>query len=314
MTANEETNGATNGARWTIVIHGGAGTIGRKDGPEREREYLDALARALKVGQDILAQGGTSLDAVEQVVRTMEDDPHFNAGKGAAYTREGKNELDASIMDGRNLATGAVAAVRHVKHPISLSRRIMEDGEHVLMAGTGAEEYARGAGLEMADDEYFRTEERYRRWRRAAERDAVGSEAGEVEKGTVGAVALDIHGNLAAATSTGGLTNKLPGRIGDSPLAGIGTYADNGSCAISCTGNGEEFIRLTVAFRIAALMRYGGRSLRQAADEVVSKTLSPDSGGIIAVDREGNAVMPFNTRGMNRGAADSTGRFEVAIW
>lgn len=303
--------------RWAIAIHGGAGTIPRDASTDRQRAYLQSLEKALAVGRDILASGGTSLDAVEQVVRVMEDDPLFNAGHGAAVNRIGEYELDACIMDGRTLATGGVAAIKHVRNPISLARRVMEDDEHVLVAGPGGDEYARRAGLETVENSYFFTEDRYRRWQRLQERDfdrnRVNVEAGVVEQGTVGAVAVDIHGNVAAATSTGGLTNKLPGRVGDSPIAGAGNYANNETCAVSCTGNGEDFIRHTVAFRVSAGMEYKDLPLAEAADAVVAR-LPAESGGLIAVDRHGNLALPYNSEGMNRGAADSTGRFQVAIW
>ncbi|MBI1291699.1 beta-aspartyl-peptidase [bacterium] len=303
--------------RWAIAIHGGAGTIARDASPERRRAYLEALEKALAIGRDILASGGTSLDAVEQVVRAMEDDPLFNAGHGAAVNRNGEYELDSCIMDGRTLATGAIAAVRHVRNPISLARRIMEDGEHVLIAGPGGDEYARQAGLETVENSYFFTEDRHQRWQRLQQhqlgRHRAGVEAGVVERGTVGAVAVDCDGNIAAATSTGGLTNKLPGRVGDSPLAGVGTYANNATCAVSCTGNGEDFIRNTVAFRVSAGMEYKGLSLDVATEAVITR-LPAESGGLIAVDRHGNLSLPYNSVGMNRGAADSTGRFQVAIW
>lgn len=307
-------NEPTEKQRWAVALHGGAGTIERSAVGGREQQYLDALARALSIGKHILQEGGSSLHSVEQVVRALEDDPLFNAGRGAAITRKGEAELDAAIMDGRDRSSGAVAAASIVRNPVCLARRVMEDGEHALIVGAGADDYARRAGVELVQNEYFRTEHRLRQWQRMMGRGEIGTEAGEVEKGTVGAVALDVHGNLAAATSTGGVTNKLPGRVGDSSLVGIGTYADNETCAISCTGHGEEFIRSTVAFRVAALLEHRHVSLEEAAAAIIFKLLPPSSGGLIAIDRNGAMSLPFNTLGMNRGAADSDGRFEVAIW
>ncbi|MEO8378011.1 MAG: isoaspartyl peptidase/L-asparaginase [Candidatus Sumerlaeota bacterium] len=305
----DHTNNQNGKQRWAIALHGGAGTIPRDSSEHRIQQHISALTEALSIGRRVLQQGGTSIDAVEQVVRSMEDCPLFNAGRGAAFNREGVNELDAAIMDGRDLSTGAVAAIRYVKNPISLCRRIMEDGEHVLMAGAGAEAYARNASLELMDDSYFYTEMRYNQWQRELE-----STAGAVNRGTVGAVAVDVHGNVAAATSTGGLANKLPGRVGDSPIIGAGTFADNASCAISCTGSGEEFIRKTVASRIAMQMEMKGQPLDVAMKDVVMNRLSRDSGGVIGVDALGHAALHYNSEGMNRGVADSSGRFEVAIW
>lgn len=312
-TMDERGNGAER-RDWAIALHGGAGTIGRGGSEQIAAEYRVALAVALEVGVRILNDGGTSLDAVEAVVRHLEDSPLFNAGKGAAITRDGEHQMDAAIMDGATLDNGAVAAVRFVRNPVSLARHVMTSTPHALISGPGAEQLAEQAGVRTEPSEYFRTPMRYERWLRMKQREAVSSEAGEIEKGTVGAVALDRHGNLAAATSTGGLTNKLSGRIGDSPLIGIGTYANNATLAISCTGHGEEFIRRTAAFRVSALMEYGGLGVGDALAEVVHKQLAPDSGGAVAVDSHGTIAMDYSTRGMYRGAADSTGRFEVAIW
>ncbi|NIR37957.1 MAG: isoaspartyl peptidase/L-asparaginase [Actinobacteria bacterium] len=301
----------TDGERleWAIVIHGGAGTIPR-DLPEERREgYFESLRRALTIGQDLLAGGGTSLDAVEQVIRHMEDDPRFNAGRGAVFNHEGGHELDASIMDGRDLSCGAVAGVTTVKNPISLARHVMEQTRHVLLAGPGAESFADEMGVERVDQDYFFTERRFEAWQKVRER-----RSAEAEKGTVGVAALDRHGNLAAGTSTGGLTDKRFGRIGDSPIIGAGTYADNRTCAVSATGRGEEFIRHGVAHAISALMADVGLPLDEAARRVIHDRLQPGDGGIIAVDRSGRIVMDFNSEGMYRGAADSDGRFEVAIW
>lgn len=307
-----ETQGKTQAAArpsWSLAIHGGAGTI-PKNIPESEREeYLKSLRAALEVGRKVLAGGGTSLDAVEQVVRTLEDNPLFNAGKGAVFTHEGTNELDAAIMDGRNLACGSVAGVRTVKNPISLARLVMEKSPHVFMVGQGAEAFAAEMKVEKVDPKYFFTQ---RRWDQLQE--ALRKEKEAKPKGTVGAVALDVHGNLAAATSTGGMTNKRFGRLGDVPVIGAGTYANNRTCAISATGWGEQFIKHTVAHDISALMEYKGLTLQQAADEVIHRKLQKDDGGVIGVAKDGSIALVFNSAGMYRGAADSNGRFDVAIW
>lgn len=295
---------------WAIALHGGAGTIPR-DLPEEQRDrYLAALEAALDLGVQILEAGGTSLDAVENVIRVLEDDPLFNAGRGAVFNHEGRHELDASIMDGQQLACGAVAAVTTVKHPISLARAVMERTRHVLLSGAGADSFAEEIGLERVEQDYFYTPRRYEQLQKALERDA-GPVA---ERGTVGVAALDSHGNLAAGTSTGGLTNKLFGRIGDSPIIGAGTYAKNGTCAVSATGIGEEFIRHGVAHSISALMEYGGLSLQEAASKMIDEALAPGDGGIIAVAQDGTIVSAFNTKGMYRGSADANGHFEVKIW
>ena len=276
---------------------------------ENREAYLEALAQAVEIGKSVLESGGTSLDAVERVVRYLEDDPKFNAGKGAVFNHEGGHELDASIMDGSTLECGAVASVRTVKNPVGLARLVMENSKHVLFAGDGAERFADVMDVARVDQKYFHTDRRYEQWRRAIEDKRV-----DPEQGTGGAVALDRHGNLAAATSTGGLTNKTYGRVGDSPLVGAGTYADNATCAVSCTGTGEEFIRNYVAARVSAVMEYDGKTLQEAAEEVVHNVLKPGDGGVIAVGHNGDIAMVFNSRGMFRGAADSTGRFEVGIW
>jgi len=288
------------GGKYTILVHGGAGTISKSIPDSVKEEYLNSLTEALNIGKEILENGGKSIDAVEQVVKYLEDNPLFNAGKGAVLTSEGKHELDASIMDGSNLSTGAVTLLTTVKNPVSLARLVMEKTQHVLLGGKGAEKFAEEMGLEIVPNEYFSTENRKKQL--------------EKSKGTVGCVALDIHGNLAAATSTGGRNNKMPGRIGDSPLINAGTYANNKTCAVSGTGIGEEFIRHTVAFNISALMEYKGMTLKEAADEVIFKILKKDDGGVIAVDKNGNYAMPFNTLGMYRGVAASDGIFEVKIW
>lgn len=297
------------GPRWALAIHGGAGTIPKTLPDAEKQQYLRSLGEALKVGQEVLRQGGTSLDAVEKVVRFLEDDPLFNAGRGAVYTHEGTHELDAAIMDGRTLACGSVAALKTVKNPISLARLVMEKSPHVFMVGEGAEKFADQVKVERVAQDYFHTPRRHEQWR-----EALRKEKDEKDKDTVGAVALDVHGNLAAATSTGGMTNKRFGRLGDVPVIGAGTYANNRTCAISATGWGEEFIKHTVAHDISALMEYAGLTLRQAADRVIHQKLKPGDGGVIGVSRDGSIALVFNSEGMYRGAADSTGRFEVKIW
>ena len=299
--------GKAEAPKWAIAIHGGAGTI-PKDLPEAEKQqYLKSLKAALEIGRDVLRQGGTSLDAVEKVVRFLEDDPLFNAGKGAVYTHEGTHELDAAIMDGSDLSCGSVAALKTVKHPISLARMVKEKSPHVFMVGEGAEKFADEMKVERVPNSYFDTPKRREQWQEALKKE-------QKDKDTVGAVALDTHGNLAAATSTGGLTNKRFGRLGDVPVIGAGTYANNKTCAISATGYGEEFIKHTVAHDISSLMEYGGLTLQQAADRVIHQKLKPGDGGVIGVARDGSIALVFNSEGMYRGAADSAGRFEVKIW
>ena len=294
---------------WALAIHGGAGTI-PKSIPEAEREaYLKSLRAALEVGRKVLAGGGTSLDAVEKVVRTLEDDPLFNAGKGAVFTHDGTNELDSAIMDGRDLSCGSVAGLKTVKNPVSLARLVMEKSPHVFMVGDGAERFADEMKVERVDPKYFFTQ---KRWDQLQE--ALRKEKEAKPKGTVGAVALDVHGNLAAATSTGGMTNKRFGRLGDVPVIGAGTYANNRTCAISATGKGEEFIKHTVAHDISALMEYSGLTLQQAAERVIHGKLQAGDGGVVGVARDGSIALVFNSEGMFRGAAGSSGRFEVKIW
>ena len=290
--------------KYTIVVHGGAGTIEKSIPDSVKQEYIKSLSGALNIGKGILAKGGKSLDAVEEVIRFLEDDPKFNAGKGAVFTSGGTHELDASIMDGRNLSTGAVTLIKHVKHPISLARLVMERTSHVLLGGEGAEEFGKEMGIEMVPNNYFDTDRRYEQLLKAKEK----------IKGTVGCVALDMDGNLAAGTSTGGLTNKMIGRIGDSPLINAGTYANNKTCAVSGTGTGEEFIRNTIAYNVSALMEFKGMTLKDAAEEVVFNILKKDDGGVIAVDKDGNYATPFNTLGMYRGIATSDGVFEIKTW
>lgn len=296
-------------ADWALAIHGGAGTI-PKDTPDDVRKaYVAALQGALAHGRNRLEAGAPSLEVVEEVIRILEDAPQFNAGKGAVFNAAGENELDAAIMDGRDLSCGAVAGVRTVKHPITLARHVMTDTRHVLLMGDGAEAFADEAGVDRVDPEYFYTEHR---WQQLQERLAAAND----EKGgsTVGAVARDRDGNLAAATSTGGLTGKKWGRVGDVPIVGAGTFADNRTVAVSGTGTGEEFIRNNVAHTISALMAYKGLGVEDAANQVVHGVLQPDDGGVIAVGHDGSIALVFNSQGMFRGAADSNGRFEVAIW
>jgi len=300
----------------SIAIHGGAGVITRGSMTRDEEEaYRRDLGRALDAGYERLASGGSGLDAVTAAVRILEDSPLFNAGRGAVFSHEGINELDASIMDGRTLEAGAVAGVTHIRNPIDLARMVMERSQHVLLAGEGAEEFALEQGMDLVPQNYFFTERRWQQLEKARTGDRYS--AAEIGYyGTVGAVALDRHGNLAAATSTGGMTNKRWGRVGDSPIIGAGTYADNESCAVSATGSGEFFIRAVAAHEISSLMKYRGLALEEAAREVVQGKLRRigGDGGIIAVDREGNIALEFNTEGMFRGARDSKGRREIGIY
>ncbi|MFD1556905.1 isoaspartyl peptidase/L-asparaginase family protein [Paraburkholderia silviterrae] len=341
-----------------IAIHGGAGTILRAAmAPEVEAQYLAALSRILEAGQQILAEGGSALDAVTEAVRLLEDCPLFNAGHGSVFTAAGTHELDASIMDGRTLEAGAVCCVKRVRNPVLAARRVLEHSEHVLFTGEGAEAFAAAQGLECVEPGYFHTDARHRQWLLArgeqramldhdgatlaagvdkaadhatnkATDPAVGeANAGEGalphepidpnrKHGTVGAVALDAHGHLAAATSTGGITNKQPGRVGDSPLIGAGCYADDATCAVSTTGSGEMFMRMVAAYDVAAQMRYGGATLADAAANVVMERLPriDGRGGLIAVDVRGNVTLPFNTEGMYRGYARVGDAPVVAIY
>ena len=300
----------------SIAIHGGAGVITRSSmSAGDEAAYRADLGRALDAGYEVLEAGGDGLDAVTAAVRILEDSPLFNAGRGAVFNHEGINELDASIMDGRTLKAGAVAGVRHVRNPVELARRVMDRSPHVLLSGAGAEEFALEQGLELVPRSYFFTERRWQQLERARAGDKL-SPAAIGYFGTVGAVALDRHGNLAAATSTGGMTNKRWGRVGDSPLVGAGTYADNASCAVSATGSGEYFIRSVLAHEISALMKYRGLPVEEAARQAVHGRLKDigGEGGVIVVDREGNVAMQFNSEGMFRGARDSRGRRQIDIY
>ena len=302
---------------YALVIHGGAGVILReKLDPETEQAYRAELLEALKTGEKILAGGGTSLDAVEAVINLMEDSPLFNAGRGAVFTEAGKNEMDASIMTGHDLNAGAVAGVTTVKNPISAARRVMTHSEHVMLAREGAEAFAAEQGLEIVDPSYFRTEPRWESYLKLkAEREPTAGD-GDGKHGTVGCVALDKQGNIAAGTSTGGMTLKKWGRIGDSPIIGAGTYANNRTCGVSATGHGEYFIRNVVAYDISALMEYRGLSLAEAADLVVKGKLVSQgaTGGVVALDRQGNIAMSFNTPGMYRGFLKSSGEVGVYIF
>lgn len=296
-------------ADWKLVVHGGAGTIRQENiTPEKEREIRAALDRSLQAGSKILESGGSALDAVEASVRVLEDDSNFNAGRGSVFTYNGHVELDASIMDGRTRAAGAVTGVIHTKNPISLARAVMEKSEHVFLSREGADEFSRRQGLEQVPRDYFETDER-RRQLEVFKTEKVSALDIEYKFGTVGAVALDSSGHVAAATSTGGMTGKRWGRIGDSPIIGAGTYADDRGCAVSGTGWGEYFIRVGVAHEICARMRMNGVAPQKAADHVMAevKALGGD-GGVILVTPRGDMVWSFNTEGMYRGRADSSGR------
>ncbi len=308
---------------YVLVIHGGAGNIT----PERitkdvKPAYVAKLTESLQAGEEILKNGGTSLDAVEAAVRVLEDSPLFNAGRGAVFTIDGNNELDASIMCGKEINSGAVASITNVKNPISAARKVMEESPHVLLIGKGAERFSYEKGLEIVDPSYFFDQERWDNYRELLKRQRKGGDTGMNDPspddmmGTVGAVALDIHGNLAAATSTGGMSGKQFGRVGDSPIIGAGTYANNKSCAVSATGHGEYFIRNVVAYDISARMKYKGTSLDEAANYIINDKLKGlnVNGGLISVDKEGNITMPFNTSGMHRGFVNSEGQLEVKIF
>lgn len=302
---------------YAIVLHGGAGTITKANmTPEKEKTYIEALNTAIGIGDSILKNGGTSLDAVTQTIAWLEDCPLFNAGKGAVFTNAATNELDASIMEGSQQMAGAVGGVTTVKNPIKLARAVMERSQHVFLTGKGADQFAREQKLDIVDPSYFHTPERWEGLQKAKhEEDRLQRSSKTLKYGTVGVAALDKHGNLAAGTSTGGMTNKRWNRLGDSPVIGAGTYADNATCAVSCTGHGEYFIRYTVARSIAALMEYKGLSLQAAADEIVMKKLveKGGEGGIIAVDKSGNIAMVFNSEGMYRASA-TPGNREVKIY
>ncbi|MFN2540695.1 MAG: isoaspartyl peptidase/L-asparaginase family protein [Chthoniobacterales bacterium] len=308
-----------------LVLHGGAGTIDRtKMTPEDEREYRAGLENALRAGWEILQKGAPALDAVEAAVRVLEDDSHFNAGRGSVFTAAGTNELDAAIMDGRTLMAGSVAGVKYVKNPISLARLVMEKSPHVTMVGDGAEAFAKEHGVQLLPDQkYFfiqrRWDELEREKKAAKQKGATGGKRFIISEerlhGTVGAVALDRDGNLSAATSTGGKTNKLAGRVGDTPVIGAGCYANNNSCAVSGTGDGEFFIMTAAAHDVSALMEYGGKPVGEATQIVLDKIRKlGGEGGLIAIDKNANMALPFNTTGMYRGYVDPTGKFVVEIY
>lgn len=315
-------------AEFSIVIHGGAGTILRENmTPEDEAAYKAKLEEAIRVGYEILKNGGSSLDAVEKTINVMEDSPLFNAGKGAVFTNAETNELDASIMDGKTLNAGASAGTTNVRNPINLARAIMEKSPHVMLSGKGAEEFAKEQGIQIVDPSYFFTERRYNSLLKIKETEKVELDHDDKTAfydptikdskfGTVGCVALDKNGNLAAGTSTGGMTNKRWGRIGDAPIIGAGTYANNNTCAVSSTGWGEFFIRAMVAHDISALMEYKGLTLQEAAKEVIQKKVPQlgGDGGIVAVDKNGNMVMEFNTAGMYRASMNDKGELYVGIY
>lgn len=311
-------------SNYAIAIHGGAGTILRSTmTPEKEAEYKQALADAINAGEAVLKANGSALDAVEAAIVSLENNPLFNAGKGAVFTNMGKNEMDASLMDGKDLRAGAVAGVQNIKNPIKLSRAVMDQSEHVMLAGLGAMEFAEKVGAEFADDEYFFVPMRFEQLQKAKESDTMildhtedDFENGEKKFGTVGCVALDVYGNIAAGTSTGGMTNKKYGRVGDSPVIGSGTYANNKTCAISCTGHGEFFIRAVVAYDVSCLMEYKGLSLKEACNIVVKDKLVKlgGEGGLIALDAKGNIELSFNSEGMYRASKKSGEELYIGIY
>lgn len=311
------TGNASMAATPVLVIHGGAGVIRKDLTPEKEKLVRADLEAALDAGYGVLKAGGSSLDAVARAIVVLEDSPRFNAGKGAVFAHDGRNEMDAAIMDGPTLRAGAVAGVHRVKNPILLARAVMEKSPHVMLSGDGAEEFAKTVGIELVDPAYFRTDERWKQLQDAltADKNRQASTLGRaIHYGTVGAVALDAKGRLAAATSTGGMTNKRWGRIGDSPIIGAGTYA-NASCAVSATGWGEFYIRATAAHDICARVAYAKTPVAEAAHEVVMNVIPKlgGDGGVIALDADGNFATPFNTDGMYRGWVDRDGRKHVAL-
>jgi len=305
---------------FAIAIHGGAGTILRSSmTPEKELLYKQGLQSAILAGETILNAKGTSFDAVEAAIRILEDNPLFNAGKGAVFTNEGQHEMDASIMNGKDLMAGAVAGVKNIKNPISLARGVMEKSEHVFMAGPGANEFAKKINTELMPDDYFFVQLRYDQLQQALKSDTIvldHTAPDDKKFGTVGAVALDVHGNLAAGTSTGGMTNKKHGRVGDTAVIGSGTYANNNTCAISCTGHGEFFLRAVVAYDISCLMEYKGLLLKEACDLVVKQKLVKlgGEGGLIALDKNGNIELSFNSEGMYRGSLKEGEEMFIGIY
>ena len=298
-----------------LVIHGGAGVIAKDISAEKEKRVRAALKRALETGYAVLNAGGSSLDAVSKAIVVLEDDPEFNAGKGAVFNHEGKNELDASIMDGATLRAGSVANVHKIKNPILLARAVMEKSPHVMLVGDGAEQFARSIGMPLVDPKYFYTEERWQQLQQALKEEAAKEKSTASPHGTVGAVALDTAGHLAAGTSTGGMTNKRYGRVGDSPVIGAGTYA-NAKCAVSATGWGEFYIRTVAAHDICARVEYRNEPVAQAARDVVMDAVPKlgGDGGVIALDADGNFATPFNTQGMFRGWIDKGGKMHIAIF
>jgi len=306
--------------KFGIAIHGGAGTLVKgMMTPEKEKAYKNALETALNAGYELLEKGGTAMDAVEKSVRSLEDSPLFNAGKGSVFTANGTHEMDASIMDGKSLKAGAVSLITGIKNPVSLARDVMEKSEHVFMAGDGAMEFAKANNHEIADADYFYDEFRHQQW--VEIRDTESFQLDHAKKkegkfGTVGAVANDEFGNIAAATSTGGMTNKKFGRVGDSPMIGAGTYANNDTCAISCTGSGEYFIRGVVAYDVASIVEHTGRTLDDAATDVIMNRVAKlgGDGGLIAINSAGDISMPFNTEGMYRAFRKSTGETAILIY
>jgi len=311
-------------SKFTIAIHGGAGTILKEQlTPDLKDAYLQGLKQAIDIGYSILSKGGDSLDAVKASVIVLENNILFNAGKGSVFTKTGTHEMDASIMEGKKLMAGAVAAVQNIRNPVELALAVMKKSEHVFLTGKGAEEFARQNGIAFEPDEYFYSQFRYDQWQAIKDSDDTALDHNiipdfSIEKkfGTVGAVACDINGNLAAATSTGGMTNKQYGRIGDSPIIGIGTYANNKTCAISCTGHGEPFIKAVAAYDVSCLMEYKGLTLEEAMNVVVmDKLVKIDGeGGMIGVDSKGNTALVFNSSGMYRGFCSSDGSKEVSIY
>jgi len=307
------------GSPIAIAIHGGAGTMNRADlGPEKEKAIRETLSQALRAGHTRLEQGDSAMDAVEAAIVVLEDSPLFNAGHGAVFNSQGGHELDAAIMDGSSRNAGAITGVSHIRNPILLARRVMTDSPHVMLAGAGAEEFALSQGFELVPGDYFSTEFRRQQLERARAKPVSLNELPpqEFRFGTVGAVALDKDGNIAAGTSTGGMTNKRFGRIGDVPVIGAGTYADNETCAVSATGHGEYFIRAVVGHDIAAQIRYAGSSLQAAVEDVVLRKLVKmnGTGGVISVNRRGEIAMEHNTPGMYRGSIDTDGRLTTAIY
>lgn len=311
--------------KYAIVIHGGAGSSPDRFSDKANEQRKASMRKALEIGTEILKEGGTSLDAVEKVVLFLENDPQFNAGVGAVFNAEGSHELDASIMDGSNKACGAVAGVSTVKNPISLARKVMTETRHVLLAGSGAESFADAMEVARVEPSHFDTPKSKEQWEKRQQRmreskntestrlpEDLNEDVGSYQ-GTVGCVALDNDGNIAAATSTGGMTGKRFGRVGDSPIVGAGTYADNATCGVSCTGTGEQYIRNAVAYDVSARIKYKAQSVDEAVQSILSETLEPGDGGIIAISKDGEISMRFNTNGMARAAADSNGRFEV-LW